>query len=215
MQKIYGDLFQVLGPRFEEWLRAQEEAAAILVERGWWPHPLWPGQAMYDVLSLKREKQLRRLDRLICDAYEVKRFKPMREAIRRWMNTPEFRERRRILADGLWAYRKRKYALAVCGWLPQVEGVLRAITERNGWGSESWKRTVNAITDEESFVMAFRSLFGDSSLTERRFPLRRNAILHGTYLRFGRQAHALRIFLMLDALHYFISEFERREERAA
>ena len=37
VQKVYGDLFRVLGPRFEAWLRAQEEAAAILVQRGWWP----------------------------------------------------------------------------------------------------------------------------------------------------------------------------------
>jgi hypothetical protein len=67
----------------------------------------------------------------------------------------------------------------------------------------------------EQKVMACRDLFADSATGAGPFPVRRHSILHGTSLRFGRRAYAMRIFLMLDALHYFISEFERADRRAA
>ena len=101
---LYAPLFQQIRlPDFERWARAEREATEILVARGWWPHPNWPASAVHDVIRLKREGGIRGLDRLICDSYESNRARPMRKAVDRWMSLPEFKMRRRIFEDGLWA----------------------------------------------------------------------------------------------------------------
>ncbi len=215
VQAWYRDLADKLGPALREWLRTNEEATAVLVEHGWWPHPHWPITVLREVLRLKQTRRLRSLDKMICDAYEANRRKPMREAVDRWMSLPEFRQRRRIIEDGLWAYAHRRYALALSAWLPHVEGVLRDLTDRRGWRPASWKRTIHEVVDEQTFVRVCLALFEDSTPQGRAFPVRRDPILHGTFLNFGRRAFALRVFLILDALHYFIHEFETTEPQAA
>ena len=41
---------------------------------------------------------------------------------------------------------------------------------------------------------------------KKELPIRRNMILHGTDLTFGRRAIAMRVFLTLDAFHYLLSQ---------
>lgn len=214
IQQWYRDLGRALAP-FNEWLQAQQEAMAVLVDRGWWPHPHWSAGLMIQVLRLKREKRLRSLDRMICEAYEYNRFRAMRQALRRWSTVPEFKERAGILEDGMWAYSRGRYRLAISAWLPQVEGILRGVTDRHGWSSAGWKRTISDLTNERSFITAFLALFDSGRGPVKGRGPRRHAIAHGRAIRFGRRVYALRIFLILDALHYFIHEFETRESRVA
>jgi hypothetical protein len=231
VQDAYARLLrQIKLPDFEAWARAEREATKILSERGWWPHPEWPVAVVYQVIRLKREGRIRQLDRTICASYEANRARPMRQAIRRWVSLPEFRARRRILEDGLWAYRRKKYGLAVTHWLPQIEGILRGFAERQGFAQGSWKQIGRNIRAQQpdyamSFTQAFfdalASLYHDSLPIGRRapkrarFPVQRDSILHGVDLRFGRRAHAMRVFLMLGTLHFFISSYERAETGAA
>ncbi len=223
-------LQQIRLPDFEGWAKTEREATAILTARGWWPHPDWPVNLLHEVIRLKRERRTRQLDKLICRCYEVYRARPMRRAIERWMSLPEFKVRRRIFGDGLWAYRRGKYGLAVSHWLPQVEGVLRSFADRQNLAQGSWKRLGHEIVGEhpdymqsftQGFLTALRSLY-DSSLPHGQhpprksgFPVQRDAVLHGVDLNFARRAHAMRIFLMLDTLHYFISSYEEEEREAA
>ncbi|MGZ5385238.1 MAG: hypothetical protein ACXWH0_14815 [Acidimicrobiia bacterium] len=208
--ETYLKAFESLGPAIERWLRLHEEAVEILQSRGWWAHPQWPTGVFTQVVALKHEKRLRSLDRMICDTYEANRCSLMHEALRRWGNVPEFNARRKIIAEGLWAYRKGKYTLAVSAWLPHVEGVLCDVTVRNGWGSGGWKRTAKEIVEEKTFLRACLSLFD-----ERPYPLKRDPVLHGSHLQFGTRTQAVRVFLMLDALHFFISESEKAARKAA
>jgi hypothetical protein len=228
---IYTRLFQQIRlPDFERWARAEREATEILVTRGWWPHPNWPVSAVHEVIRLKREGRIRQLDRLICESYELNRARPMRQAIDRWIDVPEFHARRRLFEDGLWAYRKGKCGLALTHWLPQVEGVLRGFAERQGFAQSGWKRAGRDIIQRQpDYASSFReaclgallSVYDDSLPVGRHpaglgaFPVQRDAILHGVDLRFGRRAHAMRVFLLLDTLHYFIDQLERQEKSAA
>lgn len=228
---MYARLFQQIKlPDFERWARAEKEATEILVARGWWPHPNWPVSAVHGIIRLKREGRIRQLDRLICESYEFNRARPMRQAIDRWMSVPEFRGRKKLFRDGLWAYRKGKYGLALTHWLPQVEGVLRGLAERQGLAQGGWKRaggdTIQKQPDyassfSEAFLGALLSVYENSLPVGRRppvsaaFPVQRDAILHGVDLGFGRRAHAMRVFLLLDTLHYFIDQLERQEKSAA
>lgn len=223
-------LRQIRLPDFEAWARTEGEATKILTARGWWPHPKWPVMVLHQVVRLKREGRIRQLDREICESYEANRARPMRQAIGRWMSLPEFGVRRRILEDGLWAHRRKKYGLAVTHWLPQIEGILRNFAERQGFAQSAWKRVGRDIREEQpdymrsftdAFFDAWASLYHDALPTGRRapqrrpFPIQRDSILHGVDLGFGRRAYAMRMFLMLDTLHFFLSSFERAETRAA
>ena len=215
-------------PDFDEWRQVEGEAIEILTQRGWWPLPHWPLRLLRSVVQLKKDGHLRRLDSFICDAYEVDRGKPLRRALESWGDLPEFKIRRKIFEDGLWAYRKKKYGLAVNAWLPQVEGVLRELAARQGFGPQSWKRSatdlkasqpdyMEAFTD--AFFGAFHSLYhtspGNRAPERANFPFNRHAILHGAALDFSRRAYALRIFLMLDTLHYLIVKAEKSGQTAA
>jgi len=231
VQDAYATLLrQVKLPDFEAWARAEREATKILTARGWWPHPEWPVAVLHRVVRLKREGRIRQLDREICESYEANRARPMRRAIGRWMSLPEFGARRGILEDGLWAYRRRKYGLAITQWLPHIEGILRSYAERQGLAQSAWKRLGRDIRGEQpdymrsftdAFFDAWASLYNEALPTGRRapqtsrFPIQRDSILHGVDLRFGRRAHAMRIFLMLDTLHFFLISFERTEMSAA
>lgn len=230
-QEVYEKLLrQVRFPDFERWARAEREATTILTARGWWPHPEWPVMVLHQVVRLEREGRIRQLDREICESYEANRARPMRQAIGRWTSLPEFGVRRRILEDGLWAYRRKKYGLAVTHWLPQIEGILRNFAERQGFAQSAWKRVGRDIREEQpdymrsftdAFFDAWASLYhealptGRRAAKKRRFPIQRDSILHGVDLKFGRRANAMRTFLMLDTLHFYISELESAEMSAA
>jgi hypothetical protein len=185
---------------------------------------------VHEVLALMRAGKVRGLDRLICDSYEFNRARPMRLAVDRWASVPEFQTRRKLFKDGLWAYRKGKYGLALTHWLPQVEGVLRGLAERRGLAQGGWKQAGRATLRQQSgyessfaetFLRALFSVYENSLPVGHRlpaastFPVRRDAILHGIDVRFGRRAYAMRVFLMLDTLHYFIDQAERQERAAA
>jgi hypothetical protein len=189
-----------------------------------------PLSSAREVVRVKRDGRIRQLDRVICESYEASSARPMRQAIGRWMGLPEFRVRRRILEDGLWAYRRKKYGLAVTHWLPQIEGILRSFAERQGLAHSAWKRTGRDMAGEQPdyatsltqpFFDALTSLYDDSLPAGRRapkrprFPIQRDSVLHGVDLRFGRRAHAMRVFLMLDTLHFFITSYERADKGAA
>jgi hypothetical protein len=91
--------------------------------------------------------------------------------------------------------------------------------------SGAWKRVTNDfrtnVDDEaslflDSFVELFDDLYAQSGVKARpRFPVNRNAVLHGTDVRFGRQANALKLFLLLDAIHYFLTHQERAVKAVA
>ena len=230
-QRVFASVLQQIKfPDFDGWIRTEREATAILTARGWWPHPEWPVGVLDTVLQLKREGRIRQLDSLICASYEANRCRPMRHALDRWMSVPEFKARRRIFSDGLWAHRRRKYGLAVTHWLPQVEGILRALAERQGLTQGGWKRAGRGLTQAQpdymdSFMQAFfdawHSMYADSlprgrTLPKRpAFPVQRDAILHGIDLKFGRRAYAMRVFLMLDTLQYLIAGYEKAGTKAA
>ncbi len=154
---------------FQRWREENEEGIAILTAHGWWPHPNWPVRIIRNVFRLKREKQLRQLDRLICDTYDEDNFLLIKKAVRAWDVLPEYKERRRIFRAGLDAYMRRDYISAVSVWLPQVEGVLRARTERDGYSTESWKRAITIPSPEADpmilgdFSGFFRALYGDTT----------------------------------------------------
>lgn len=216
---------------FQEWLSAEEgDAIEVLTSRGWWPHPEWPFRSLRTFSDLKREGQIGQLDNLICASYEANRARPMRQAVDRWMKLPEFKARRRIFQDSLWAYRKGRYGLAVSHLLPQIEGVLRGFAERLGFAQSAWKKVGRDISENQpnytdSFTEAFLNAWGslyDSSLPQgqrasrkRRFPVRRHAILHGVDVKFARRAYAMRLFLMLDTMHYLITNYETAERSGA
>ncbi len=234
-QRVLTDGLRSFWPTFDKWKRDEEEAIEVLTSQGWWPHPYWPVNVMYEVLRLKREKKLRSLDRVISDSYEASRLRPMRHAMASWWELPEYRARRAILRAGFNAYKKSDYISAVSVWLPQIEGVMRGKLERDGLSPSGWKRALQRdSTGEQDEVEAriadivtntfwafFYSLYDTKKLqsnqviSKRQFPIRRDLVLHGVDLRYGRRANAMRIFLMLDTLHYFIIEYDKVAVEAA
>ncbi len=217
-------------PDFSEWAKTTGEGIAILRNRGWWPYPDWPASIFRTIVDMKRDGRIRSLDRMICDSYEADRASLMREAIVRWEKTPEFKERMRILKDGLWAYRKKKYGLSITSWLPQIEGVMRSFASRQGLAQGAWKRSRTQLEDAqpdhlepftEAFFEAFNELYdsslpvGKQSPRKTTFPIQRDSILHGVSLKYAGRANALRIFLMLDSIHYLIQHYDEAAQEAA
>ncbi|MCH7809215.1 MAG: hypothetical protein IH863_01385 [Chloroflexi bacterium] len=71
----------------------------------------------------------------------------------------------------------------------------------------------------DAFSEIMRDLYNqklDTSSTRRsRLPMNRHAILHGEDLRFATRANAVRVFMLLNAVHYFLSAFVEADEKAA
>ena len=197
---------------FQRWMEEHKEGIAILSAHGWWPHPNWPLRIIHNVVKLKRERRLGRLDRFICDTYDKDNFLLIKKAVRAWNVLPEYKERSRIFRAGLDAYMRRDYISAVSVWLPQVEGVLRARKERDGDSADSWKGTIETLgLETDSMIVGdfsrfFLALYESARETppKKDLPIRRHAIFHGIDLTFGRPANAMRVFLTLDTVHYIL-----------
>ena len=222
-----GTLFE-LPPGFRQWLDDFHEAIQLLNDRGWLVHPDSDLGMIRGVLSLKREKRLRQLDRFICEQYEGVRYSQMKKLMADWNEIPEFHSRRKILNAGFRAYKTRNYTAAVYTWLPHVEGVLTDYAIRCGYGRGAWKRfpeEYRASADDvratvtEDFFGFFHSMYKADKLTWKPtrgdFPLRRDPILHGAELQVPvTRANAMRTFLMLEMLHYLIRECDSQRQAA-
>ena len=212
-------------PDLQRWKEEYEEGIAVLTAHGWWPHPYWPVRIIRNVFRLKREKQLRQLDRWICDTYDEDNFLSIKEAVQAWNVLPEYKERSRIFKTGLEAYLRRDYISAVSVWLPQVEGVLRARAVRDGFSTKSWKRTITILGQETALAEIDSMIVGDffrffhalykgakKKPPKKELPIRRHVFVHGTDLTFGRRANAMSVFLMLDTIHYFLLEYGNKAQ---
>lgn len=134
-------------PAFETWRRHYAEGIAILISKGWWPHPDWPVSLFSEVVALKRKGKLRQLDKLICDAYAANRFQPMSSSVKEWLPMPEFHEHRRQINAGFKAYKRDDYVSAVYDWLPSIEPIWLSLASELGLNNVDKDKFADAYHD--------------------------------------------------------------------
>lgn len=215
LERLAGGAWRMVDLRHEI-----DEDAIVFVERHGWPLPLaLPLGVVHRVVAMASRGK-REVQRFMCDSFGP-RTAAFRASKNRLLESEHFAARRQPVVQGLKALHRGEYYAAICTLLPLVEGVLvdavlvddppvgavakKAFDEMRDIGDEVDAIVVRSVetllvsaTSGAALFSHFdRRAYGGPGETRR---LNRHAILHGSARRYGTQANALRLFLLLVAL---------------
>jgi len=201
-----------------------EEVAAVLQVAGLWFTRSMPLGLLVELIEMHQagEADPASVQESVLDRYRYREWELLRETVDGWQDNPSFGPRITIIRHALEAHLQEKYTLSIAALLPQIEGVIRDITQWDGVIRDRVKEAVGA-TSAGVLVMVMDEIAVEYYLsrvytrrTEVEFEtfeqwlaqldvaetdvLNRHMILHGRQTNYGSEINSLRAFLLLDVL---------------
>lgn len=206
---------------FLHWMLARD-----LVERGWWLVPTWPGSLLTELWTGMAERRGRRVvDQILLAHYRYNRNIRLGASLRSWIE-PEFVARAKTFRQALAHHRARRFSAAIALLTPHVEGVLKEFLVAEGLVTPQQARkrgTPGLVKSHFSRPSGHASLPGFVLRLQRLYTeftwgtptagrgVARNPLSHGAAVAPDSEVETLQLFLMLDTLHYFLSDLRRRK----
>lgn len=207
--------------------RVEWRAALELVERGWWLVPSWTSDFVLELMA-ERERRRCKISTLLTAHYRKQRCRELGRLVRGW-DMPEFSEGRRssLFKQALSQHRQRKFMAVIYSLAPQLEGILKDFllaeglctpAEINRMGTVGLFTKHVSSTREPSmrgFATQLEAMYShftyEAPATGRR--VRRHAQAHGREVPQNSEEQALRLWLMIETLHFHLARV-RRARRA-
>jgi len=206
-----------------------EKANEILINNGWWFILSLPISSCIKLNEVESDVTPENLTKWIVDYHNKDNFKVLEEIVNKW-DLKVFNENEEIFKEALWAHKKEKFVLTVPTLTIQVEGILRRYFESisarsvNKYRNELKKECENAINENKlggmmKFVRLKNLEFIDNKLNEfygsfndtnprQLDDIHRHPLLHGQYLKYGTIEFSTKLFLILDMMHFILSDLE-------
>ncbi len=204
-----------------EWIRTsnaqEQEFEAALRRAGWWIPSSATTRFLFHVGQLAAAGRRTDVRRAMVAASRSREFG---RSVERWMDLPEFRERRRFIRDGLADHNRGRYRVSIPMLLPHIEGIALAAfapgsTDTNPKRAISTAvRTYDAVTGpsiaEAVTVLWAHQDFGVVLPGSRR--LNRQLILHGRSTGYATAENSAKVLFALDLLASLIEDARRHPE---
>jgi hypothetical protein len=200
-----------------------------------WYTPSMPRKLLINLKELSEQNSnltKEQIEQVFVDYYAENDGENLRTMVSSWSDSPIYKRRMPIILDALDAHIAGKYTLSIPALLPQVEGILSSITgETAGRPGKILKRAIehdypdvkvfNAISKDILITLAtdpflYKGNIGEF-FTPEKFngwittqglngqPLNRHAILHGVQIDYPSKTNSLRVFFLLDSIHWIAS----------
>lgn len=208
-----------------EWLAARE-----LTERGWWLVPTWSADEVGELIA-ERERRKCAMGPVLTTRYQKQKCLLLGRMVRAW-TLPEFAAggRKGLFEETLAQHRHGKYQAVILSLEPQIEGILKDFLLEEGICTERdfkktptpelFKKHVSAPREPSigGFAHQLELMYSHFTwvgpATGRK--LRRHPHLHGREVPRNSSQDALRMWLMLETLHFHLARVRRmRREGAA
>jgi hypothetical protein len=201
-----------------------------LSARGWWLAPTWPVGLLTQLGRGITERHGRRvIDEILLTHYRYGNWARLSEALRRWTE-PEFDARQKTFREALAHHRKRRFRVAIVMLTPHIEGVVKEflITEGLLTPEQARRRATPGLVEKHlartprqashpGFVQRLERMYIEFTwgVPSTGRAVARHSILHGATTAPNSEIESLQLFLMLDTLHYFLSDLRvrRRAQR--
>lgn len=200
--------------------RIDAEGHALINSYNWLLVPGLPEEfeiGLYTLLENKPSQE--ELDRFYCQWFREKDFEQLSNLIDNW-DSPFFVDRNQAIQQVFEAHKMGWYDLTVHRMLSMIDaisfGFANTISPKHqslsAWGAfqRLEERYIGQKLDHillrlTSYLIQ-EYVFVDTRKTSRRPILNRHSILHEEDLNYGTEANSIRCFLLLQTLHYFISQ---------
>lgn len=207
-----------------EWLAAREFA-----ERRWWLVPTW-STTVFMAFITERDARGCSMGTVLAEYYRKQKCRELGRTVRSW-DLPEFSADRRasLFKSAVKDQRDRRFRSVIYALAPQVEGILKGflINERlcvpADFNRTSTPKlfakhvTVTRGPSTEGFTLQLQCMYSHVAWPDpapgRR--VRRHAQLHGREVPRNTEQEALRLWLMLDTLHYHLARIRRLRHKGA
>ena len=197
-----------------EWLAARE-----LVERGWWLVPTWSTTLITRLLSERDERKCS-MGVVLAEHYRKQKCRELGRLVRAW-HLPEFNVGRRagLFEDALKHQRDRQFRTVILSLTAQLEGILKDFLINEGLcvpadvdGTSPPRLFAKHLGGAREpsmtgFAHQFKLIYSHFSWPDpapgRR--VRRHPQMHGREVPRKSEQEALRLWLMLETLHYHLA----------
>lgn len=227
MQRQIADACREFARLVPNWVveYAQDDA---FVKSGWWAIPTLPTSLRATALECYRETGERGLSKTLLRYYRTNGCAELKATIESWMDQPGFLLRQKIVRQALGAHVRGQYFLTVPVLFAQVESLcLEAIAwipklkNKNRLRKEHVERLCEVLyaasnVSPRGFMEQTAATFDGGELRRREATIGvfRDEVLHGQCLDYGTQLNSLKLFLMLDTLHYLLGRFLEENDGA-
>lgn len=208
--------------------------APVLAKSNLWITPSMPYGLILKVKELTSSDEIKveSVERVFLEYFEENNWGMLHDMINSWEASRPFAQRRQIIYDALDAHKSGKYTLSIPTLLTQVEGVLNSITGKEGGKPyklfeetvrQQYPDVLNDIAkdillkfgtslylykgiDHEYFTTDKLPLWLESKGIKEIDFMNRHAILHGIHFNYSSKINSLRVFLLLDSLHFLADD---------
>lgn len=221
------------GETFVDYLRdlspVEWRVAAELAKRGWWLVPTWSSRFILGVLA-ERERRKCPVGTLLTQRYRAHSCRELARVVRGW-TLREFRRDRRssLFQRTLKQHRRREFQGVILSLVPQIEGILKDFLLAEGLCTEA---DFKGATTPELFTRHVSAARGPTvggfaqqlELTYSHFQwiapasgrrLRRHPQAHGREVPRNSEQQALRVWLMLETLHFHLERVRKARQQTA
>jgi hypothetical protein len=234
--KSINETFQPIIDNIE---KHSQSVAPLLKKARMWYFPSMPVEIYTGLTSFSKDTTVEQIEQLFIDFYDKNGCKELRLIVTSWFDDSAiYTKRRQIIEDALDSHIAGKFTLSIPALLPQIEGILSdnlgikagklgkllksAVSENDLKDAKTFKTLRDDILvslSADPFFINEEGL-GESFTSEKYndwmkskgisgIPLNRNTILHGIQIDYGTKANSLRVFFLLDSIHWIYSDIRK------
>ncbi len=204
----------------QDWEKAAEKYALIMIEAEWPPVLDIPSQAVHEIIEAYNEMPIDQFKTEICEAMlDFYDERELRSKFEKWRSTDLLSRRISILTDVIEGHLEGRYNLTIPTVLTQIEGFIGDISEHRGrMRGKDIERYLTDLFDNRLASSPFDRV--KSLIIDRIFQhfewgdriansISRHAILHGAMTDYGTKGGSLKCILLFD---YIVRYYGKKSE---